>query len=473
MAARSTDASRRRRWLARNRPLVILGVVILAIILVASVVPQLIIAGLRQIPKDEEFSYSTTASDAQVVDLAAFEAGEVPAANAARAECGDEEPDFSCFVVDGQAQLSRQTESAATETREEVAVTSTSVLSVAGEPVLSMEDFVRLQSHSAFPVPDPNSSMTVSLGASGDGAASVSTDEFSRNGLQYFFPFNTERISYDFFDPLSQTPEPLDFVDRVEHNGLRSYEFQQTIPAVDLMAAMAQGFTQPQGISDAPEMEPLARLGELDDQQRQAITSLRVNGASSQFYTDAELTERGLSATDRVSLSPFYSVDRTLWVEPDSGAVVDRVEDVVIYLAADQADADRVAEDLLGTVGASDAAGAADIDAAERVLLSTRLAWDGDTQESAQAEAQSTVNLLKALEVIALIGNTVVVFLVAGGLLWWLRRRYREKQAAGIIVEGPGVGGPEDESVTAGDDAAGGTAVSGRAAGGERKSTEG
>ncbi|WP_426824419.1 porin PorA family protein [Corynebacterium halotolerans] len=466
--------SRRRRWLTRNRPLVIVGAVILAIILVAGIVPQFVIAGLRQMPKDEAFSYSSTPAAARAVDLSAFREGAVPEVNAAREECAGEEPSFSCFVIPGEAEFSREVETASTETRKEVAVSAASALSVDGSPILEIEDFVRLQSHSAFPVPEPSSSMEMTLPQLGD---SVATGEFSRNGLQYFFPYNTERVSYAFFDPMIQLAEPLDFVDRVEHEGLRSYEFQQTVPAVDLMSSMAQGFTQPHGISDAPEMPPLLRMGDLDEEQREAISSLRVNGAASQFYSAAELASEGMSATDRVSLSPYYSVDRTLWVEPQSGTVIDRVDRVWVYLAAGQDEADEMAAAVFAgssgvsseasseASGGADAAGEAGSEVAEpfgangelseRTVLATELAWDTATTDSAQEQAKSDLRVLKALEVISLLGNTIVVFLAAGALIWWMRRRYKENRTiagGGVAVEGAtGVDGVSEPNASEGD----------------------
>lgn len=426
----ATRTSRRRRFYRRNRPLVMLGVIILVIILVTSVLPIVVIAFLRHVPRDLQLEHSTAPAETRAVDLAAYRAGEVPEPNAGRAECAGDAPDFSCFVVQGQSHLEQTTQTDPTETREEVAVSARSALLLDGEPVLTVDDFVRLQSHSAFPVPEPNSRMTVGLPGI---EATVSTGDFSRSGLQHFFPFSTERISYNFFDPMTQTSTPLDFVNRVQHDGMRTFEFQQTVPAVSLLSAMAQGFTQPQGVSDAPELSPLARTDQMTEEQRDTIGELRVNGSAEQFYTDAELAANDFAPQDRISLSPYYSVDRTIWVEPQSGLVTDRTEDVHVYLAADQQEADRMAANL-------------DELPADRTILDTSLSWDESTRELAQSQARSDLAVLKTLEVLGLAGNTAVVFLLAGGLYWLLRRRYREHRTlssgAKLRDDDPATAGP-------------------------------
>lgn len=405
MAAKGTRAATVRSWLRRHRPYPVLGVVILALILVGGFLPQLVIASVGQLPNDAEHELRTAPADTMLIDAAAYRSGEVPAANAGRAECAGEFPAFSCFLVETTSQLDRRVASATTEDREEIGVSASTELLVDDTPVFRTEDFVRLVRESAFPVPEPASEMTAVVVPRD---LSVNTGQFSREGVQYFFPATTERVSYNFFDILAQQPHPLDFVDRAEREGVRTYEFQQDLVAVDLMSALARAYTQPQDIADIPPLEALFRQGEMNEEERQAINSLRVSGTAAQFYDAEERAAHAFGAEDRISLSPYYTVDRTLWVEPESGVIIDRIDEIYLYLAADQREADAMATAPVNP---------------NRTILATTAAWDEQSRAAATERAESTLGTLKFLEVLSLLSNTLIVALVAAGLLIFLRRR--------------------------------------------------
>ncbi|MGP6175322.1 porin PorA family protein [Corynebacterium sp. A21] len=415
MAASSSGQSRYRRWLRHNRIFVMLGAVIVVLILVAGILPQFIITSLKQLPDEAHFEFATEPSRSLALDARSYQEQTVPAVNRSREECAGEAPAFACFLVEQDAQLTRTTTSEPTDNRKEILIESSTSLAVGDQRLIDIEDRVRLTRNSAFPVPEPASALQISVPPAG---LNIDTGGFSRTGLQYFFPFNTERVSYDFFDPLAQVPAPLDFVNRVEHEGMRSFHFHQDLAAVDLMSSMAHAYTQPQGISDVPELNPLLRPDEMSKEERQAIASLRVGGPAGNFYDAAELGARGFSAEERVSLSPFYSVNRDIWVEPSSGVSIDHQEEVYLYLAADASEAQEMADAWQeeGTPNPN------------RTLLATSLAWDEKTQTDAQTEAQTNKSVLKLLEVTSLAANTIIVILVTIGLLIFLRRRFRASQ---------------------------------------------
>ncbi|KAA0017390.1 DUF3068 domain-containing protein [Antrihabitans cavernicola] len=58
--------------------------------------------------------------------------------------------------------------------------------------------------------------------------------EVSHTGLQYRFPFDTEKKTYPFFDVNARQSFPMDFVDEQEINGQKVYHFHQKTPIVDL-----------------------------------------------------------------------------------------------------------------------------------------------------------------------------------------------------------------------------------------------
>lgn len=74
-----------------------------------------------------------------------------------------------------------------------------------GEVVAEIADEVTLIGHSRFPVLDPTASLT--------GSTVEQTGEI-RDGLHYFFPANTLRNSYQFFDITLGEAEPVDYVGR-------------------------------------------------------------------------------------------------------------------------------------------------------------------------------------------------------------------------------------------------------------------
>ncbi|GGG79681.1 porin PorA family protein [Corynebacterium pelargi] len=77
----------------------------------------------------------------------------------------------------------------------------------AGKTLISVDDHLQLIRHSTYPVLDNNSSIAVTVLGKTD-----KRERFTRNGLQYFFPFNTERRSYDFYDVFAGDSAPLDYV---------------------------------------------------------------------------------------------------------------------------------------------------------------------------------------------------------------------------------------------------------------------
>lgn len=405
MAAKDARTATLRSWLRRHRPYPLLGVVILVLILIGGLLPQLVIANMGDLPDDAEREFRTAPAETMLIDAAAYRAGEVPTANAGRAECSGQTPAFSCFLAETTSQIDRRVTTSPADDREQVDVSASTEMLVDDSPVFQVEDFVRLVRESAFPVPEPVSEMNAVMPPRD---LDVETGQFSREGVQYFFPATTERVSYNFFDILAQQPHPLDFVDRTEREGVRTYEFQQALPAVDLMSALARAYTQPQDISDIPPVEALFRQGEMNEQEQQSINSLRISGAAAQFYNAEERAAHAFSAEDRLSLSPYYTVDRTLWVEPESGVIIDRVDEIYLYLAADQHEADEMATAPLNP---------------NRTILATTAAWDEPSRAAATERAESTLGTLKLLEVLSLLSNTLIVVLVATGLVIFLRRR--------------------------------------------------
>ena len=92
-------------------------------------------------------------------------------------------------------------------------------------------------------------------------------------GVSYKFPFNTQKKDYAFWDPNSKTALPAKFVSEDEVQGLTTYKFIQTVPAMQIQTQEVPG----------------SLVGE---------------------------------TAPSVQAPVFYTTTRTVWVEPKTGVIV-------------------------------------------------------------------------------------------------------------------------------------------------------
>jgi hypothetical protein len=162
--------------------------------------------------------------------------------------------------------------------------------------------------------------------------------ELPRDGLQYVFPVDTQQQTYPYFDLTARATTDVEFIEETTIDGLPVYRFSQEVGPVDLLRAtrdtsMRQGLTR--------EGWGLAESGDAD-------------------------------ADEVVFMTRFYRNVRDIYVEPQSGMIVNINERPHIYFgtAADDqyltwlayqaeyneatiaqriADAQRVQEKVAGT----------------------------------------------------------------------------------------------------------------------------
>ncbi len=119
-------------------------------------------------------------------------------------------------------------------------------------------------------------------------------EEVSRDGLQYKFPFNSEKQSYPYFDLNARATQDINFVEETEINGLKVYHYNQTIDPVDL--------------------------------------SKVVSSPTNKLTLPAEAW--GVpGGTLPVTMTRWYTNVRDLWVEPETGVVVKGQEQLHQYYA--------------------------------------------------------------------------------------------------------------------------------------------
>lgn len=357
--------------------------------------------------------------------------------------------------------------------------------SVQGAPstIYKVADEVSLIRHSTYPVLEPTSSIEIAVPEFDAGLAST---DFIRDGLQYFFPFNTERRSYQYFDIFAQDAWPLDYVR--EENG--HFIFEQKIPAVNLKEAAERAYTHPVNISDDAHAVNISDDAHAADaattaapahETQELISQMQLHGTVASFYpaeypelistqnfnsaagslptaddatpadrteTDAAptagasstentaaavpdatnpeqnssltpielpaaLAQQHPSGTQEIAMTPYYTVTRTVEVEPKSGVIVDQTEDIFFFFAYDDAEA--------ATLAASSEN--------QRTILRTTLAWEEETQEAALAQAAPITTILQTVRVIGFIMNVIALgFLVTGFVLITRRPRTTGKE---------------------------------------------
>jgi len=125
------------------------------------------------------------------------------------------------------------------------------------------------------------------------------------DGLAYRFPFDTEKRTYPFFDPIAQKAYDANYDGEEDVNGLTTFRFSQNV-----------GYD-----ADGKLVEPIKYASLYDDD------------------ADAEVTARatlwGLPGNpeEPITMTRYYAAQRTLWVDPVSGAIVKKKEHGYHYYA--------------------------------------------------------------------------------------------------------------------------------------------
>lgn len=352
-------------------------------------VPAIVITNMKLLPQESEKSITTAPAEATVYD---------PTAN-----CDSSAP-RSCFIVDTTTQLKHQQTISPAESDENINldVSEQIVRTDTDHPIISISDRLSLIRDSTYPVLDPTSTLTVTAE---DFGMELSTGGFTRDGLQYFFPFETEKRSYDYFDPIAERTIPLDFVEERDQR----YVFTHSITPENLIDAATRSYTHPDGISDEPTGEPLQ--SELTESQRETLRKLLVDGPASRFYPDG-MSITGAHVSGTVVLKPYYTATRTVSVDPNSGVIVDQEEEIFLYLAQDDEEAQATATAFHDDRSIIKQ----DNDVRSRTLFHSALEWDEQTQAHAREAAEPTNEALAMLRILAFICQVVGVGLLVFGL---------------------------------------------------------
>ena len=425
-----------------------------ASLVVGAAAPPLVMAFHDSWPEGTTVHTRTEDAETQLLDTAEFAA----ATNSARAgkplprpaDCPEATPTFSCYIstttthVDSEITLLRTTQDADDPARRseitarhtllanDGAGSSTSDDATSARPVGHADNDVTINRESAIGIPDPTSRVRFYDDGRNDNADTpvVDTGLFARPGIYYAFEPDTQKRSYNFFDLFTQEPLPIDFADTIEQGEdedgavtAEFYEYRHTITAHPLQNSLLRAYSQPQDLLSPPT--PVSALSPkiLDEPAAQLFDAMEITGPATDFYTADELADEritgDLSAADTVTMRPYYSVDRLVWVEPITGQIVNRDEHYEVFLAADGAPAQP---------------------APERTVLSTHAKYDSASREEAQDLASKTVRVVERWEAIGFLATALGIILLAAAvwMIWW--HRHSQKRA---YANHSGIGHPD------------------------------
>lgn len=427
-----------------------------ASLVVGAAAPPLVMAFHDSWPEGTTVHTRTEDAETQLLDTAEFAA----ATNSARAgkplprpaDCPEATPTFSCYIstttthVDSEITLLRTTQDADDPARRseitarhtllanDGAGSSTSDDATSARPVGHADNDVTINRESAIGIPDPTSRVRFYDDGRNDNADTpvVDTGLFARPGIYYAFEPDTQKRSYNFFDLFTQEPLPIDFADTIEQGEdedgavtAEFYEYRHTITAHPLQNSLLRAYSQPQDLLSPPT--PVSALSPkiLDEPAAQLFDAMEITGPATDFYTADELADEritgDLSAADTVTMRPYYSVDRLVWVEPITGQIVNRDEHYEVFLAADGAPAQP---------------------APERTVLSTHAKYDSASREEAQDLASKTVRVVERWEAIGFLATALGIILLAAAVWMIWRHRHSQKRA---YANHSGIGHPDTD----------------------------
>ena len=124
-------------------------------------------------------------------------------------------------------------------------------------------------------------------------------------GLAYRFPFDTEKKTYPFFDPIAQKAYDANYSGEEDVNGLTAFKFTQNV-----------GFD-----ADGELVEPVKYASLYDDD------------ADAQATARAALWGLEGDPEEPITMTRYYAAQRTFWVDPVSGTIVKQSDRAYHYYA--------------------------------------------------------------------------------------------------------------------------------------------
>src|SRR4051812_22010173 len=162
--------------------------------------------------------------------------------------------------------------------------------------LLALVDTVTLDRKTALAVSsDTNPGGAVQKPRSIDDTQPPTNVALPHEGLAYRFPFDTEKKTYPYFDPIAQKAYDANYDGEEDVNGLTTYRFTQNV-----------GYD-----ADGKLAEPVKYASLYDNDIDSTVTA-----RAAQWGVEAP------DPYDPITMTRYYAAQRTFWVDPVSGTIV-------------------------------------------------------------------------------------------------------------------------------------------------------
>lgn len=404
--------------------LIILGA---AMLIFAIALPTYVVPKGKVLPKDIVSTTGTDPIKGNLLDANALAEGKPVSGKENLPECRGKDKQVSCFIWK-DLELQSQRFTRAQEPTDDKVVTleagQTLFRTDREEPknlVNATVDRVTLDRKTQMPVADPVSTLDVNAPAlNPNGEASIGP--FTRPGIQYQFPMGTDRRSYDYFDTQALKAQPIDYVGEEELDGEKVYKFEQTVDPVELYPRLKEQLEADGDLSKADEstlaslrLKFPAKIWGLDE------AAAKDTAKSADNKDDKKDGDKKDEKSSEVELSRFYTVHRTLWVQPDTGVIVNGKEDIWQYYAKDQDEANKMAQPENREKEMNDP---------KRTALHIPGEWNDASRASQMDKAKEGLKTLKTMgTTVPWILGPLGLLLLLAGLIMALKRRRAERHA--------------------------------------------
>ncbi|MDO4909530.1 MAG: DUF3068 domain-containing protein [Corynebacterium sp.] len=389
-----------RSSLVRN---VAIGVSIM-LLTVGILIPLSVTPALKVIPLDLTAKTTTDVIHGALMDSTAFSEDQTLPEHANDPACQVEhDKPMSCFIgLDTSMKGIRNISVVEPSDKNDITLKVANVLlrvdrESPNDLVDATVDTVTLVRKTGNPVPDPVSTFEI---AAPELNISGATAGFARDGVQYTFPFGMKPEAIPYFDIYAQKSAPLEYTGDQEVSGLRAYKMHQTVGAVNLFDVYSTVAN---------------RKGAPTENEELSLASLKLESTAGRWYTADELKSMNLNADSPVTMTRYYSIDRTIWVEPTTGAILDGVEHLNFFFAQNQDEAQRYADEFFANPdGAPNP---------NRTALNVRNAWDDTTRAAQYERAEKGLKGLEVLKIATWALIIIGIIILAVTVLSYRRRR--------------------------------------------------
>lgn len=395
--------------------LIVLGA---AALVLAIALPTYVVPKGKILPLNLVSTTGTNEVESNLLDSAALGQNKPLPEHANKPECRGKTPQISCFIgTSTPLKSQRFTVAQEPSNKEEVTleVGTTLFRTDRDEPrnlLNATIERITLDRETQMPVDEPVSTIDIQPTnaameqAAEPGKGFTSANEpFVRSGIQYQFPMGTDRKSYPYFDYQVLQAKDIDFVEEVEQDGEKVYHFQQTVEPTELYPNVRQ---------------MLEADGELSEADKNSLSSLRLKFPAEQWGLERDEIHKGAAskkegeddkdALPDVEMSRFYTVNRDIWVQPDTGVIVNGSEEIWQYYAQDQEEAEEIAQPENREE---------EIANPERTATYFPGKWDQASMDAQMAKAKDGLDRMQTMGtvvpwILAIVG---IIFLVLGFIL--------------------------------------------------------